>query len=72
VLFVWLFLLSLLFLLAKETRVSGHVAVVVRARNGQSYVEHVPVASAPQRNHVYGRVTYLQSLIGQERWRLGS
>lgn len=71
VLFVWVFLLSLLFLLAKETRVSGHVAVMVRARNGQSYVENVPVHSAQHRGDVYNRVTYLQSLIGQERRRLG-
>lgn len=71
VVLVWFFLLSLLFLLAKETRTAGYVAVVVQSRGGQSYVENVPVHSAVQRADVFNRVTFLQSLIGQERWRLG-
>jgi hypothetical protein len=33
-------------------------------------VENIPVANAAQRIDVFNRVTYLQSLIGQERHRL--
>ncbi len=69
VVFIWFFLLSLLFLLAREMRVSGYIAVTVFA-NGQSYVENIPVASAAQRAEVLGRVGYLQGLIGQHRNRM--
>jgi hypothetical protein len=68
VIFIWFFLLSLLFLLARETRVSGYVAIHIQA-NGQSYTEQVPVADAFQRADVLNRVTYLQSVIGQARYR---
>jgi len=66
VVFIWFFLLSLLFLLAKETRVSGYVAVHVQA-GGQSFTEQVPVWNAQQRADVLNRVAYLQQLIGQAR-----
>jgi hypothetical protein len=71
VLFIWFFLLSLLFLLARETRIQGFVAVTVYGPNGQSYIEHLPVWSAEARADVFNRVTYLQGLIGLERRRLG-
>jgi hypothetical protein len=70
VIFIWFFLLSLLFLLARESRVTGYVTVTIHA-GAQSYVENVPVWNAAQRADVLNRVTYLQGLIGQERWRLG-
>lgn len=70
VLFIWFFLLSLLFLLARESRVQGFVSVTVFA-GGQSYVENVPVWNAAQRYDVFNRVAFLQQLIGQERMRVG-
>ena len=71
VLFIWFFLLSLLFLLAREVRISGFVNVTVWAPDGQSYTENLPIWNAPQRVDVFNRVTYLQSIIGQQRSRLG-
>lgn len=70
VLFIWFFLLSLLFLLARESRVQGFISVTVFV-DGRSYVENVPVWDAAQRADVYNRVAYLQALIGQERVRVG-
>ncbi|KRE22862.1 hypothetical protein [Agromyces sp. Soil535] len=70
VIFIWFFLLSLLFLLARETRVQGFVAVTIFA-GGFSYVENVPVWNAAQRADVLNRAAFLQGLIGQERYRLG-
>lgn len=70
VIFIWFFLLSLLFLLARESRVQGFVSVTVFA-GGQSYVENVPVWNESQRYEVFNRVAYLQGLIGQERVRVG-
>ncbi|WP_291048769.1 hypothetical protein [Herbiconiux sp.] len=67
VVFIWFFLLSLLFLFARETRVSGFVAVHIQAGN-QAYTEQVPVWSAQQRADVLQRAAYLQSLIGQARY----
>ncbi|KQO97722.1 hypothetical protein [Leifsonia sp. Leaf264] len=67
VLFIWFFFLSLLFLLAREVRVSGYVQVVIQA-GGQSYVEQVPISSSSQRADVFNRVTYPQSLIGRARY----
>ncbi|KTR86382.1 hypothetical protein [Leucobacter chromiiresistens] len=66
ILFIWFFLLSLLFLLARETRIHGHVAVTVYA-DGQSYVEHIPVYSVADRASVFHRVAHLQYLIGNAR-----
>ncbi|WP_188896419.1 hypothetical protein [Microlunatus endophyticus] len=67
---VWFFLLSLLFLLAKESRLQGYIAVTVTTPRGQSYVEQVPVANGKARYEVFNRVSYLQNLIGRERARL--
>ncbi|MBN9613412.1 MAG: hypothetical protein J0H64_08140 [Actinobacteria bacterium] len=67
IIFIWFFLLSLLFLLAKEARTFGYIAITVYA-DGQSYVEHVPVHSAQQRADVLARVGYLQQLIGHARF----
>lgn len=66
VLFIWFFLLSLLFLLARETRVMGYVAIHIQS-GARSYTEQVPVNSAQQRADVLNRVVYLQSLIGRAR-----
>ncbi|QEO14939.1 hypothetical protein FLP10_11315 [Agromyces intestinalis] len=71
ILFIWFFLLSLLFLLARETRVSGYVNVTVWGPGGQAYVENVPVWNAVQRGDVFNRVGYLQGLIGAARGRMG-
>jgi hypothetical protein len=68
---VWFFLLGLLFLLARERRVQGNVAVTVWAGNGQSYTEFVPISSEYERAEVVNRVAYLQGIIGQARWRKG-
>ncbi|WP_354191234.1 hypothetical protein [Arthrobacter sp. UYCu712] len=67
-LFIWFFLLSLLFLLARETRISGFIAVHIQAR-GYSYTEQVPVYSAQERADVLNRVLFLQGAIGQARNR---
>jgi len=37
----------------------------------QSFGANVPIWNAMQRVDVLNRVTYLQGLIGQERYRLG-
>lgn len=69
ILFIWFFLLSLLFLFAREPRVSGYVNVTLWGPGGQSYTENVPVWNAAQRADTFQRVTYLQSIIGQSRAR---
>jgi hypothetical protein len=46
--------LSLLFLLARETRLAGYFTVHVSAANGQSYTEQVAVHNALQRGGVGG------------------
>lgn len=66
VLFIWFFLLSLLFLFAKETRVSGFVAVHIQS-GGYSYTEQVPVHSAAERAEILRRALYVQGLIGRAR-----
>lgn len=70
VIFIWFFLLSLLFLLAREVRVQGYIGVTIWSQNGQSYSESVPVYNAQQRADILARAAYLQGLIGQERWRV--
>ncbi|MGO4489177.1 hypothetical protein [Microbacterium sp. 2RAF4] len=67
VLFIWFFLLSLLFLLAREVRVTGYVNVTIWGPEGQSYTENVPVWNAAQRADVFNRVAYLQGIIGHQR-----
>ena len=66
IIFIWFFFLSLLFLLAKETRTRGYVAVHIQA-GPHSYTEQVPVGNAVQRADVFNRVAYIQSLIGHAR-----
>jgi hypothetical protein len=74
IVFIWFFLLSLLFLLAKERRISGYVAVHIQCGD-QSFMEQVPVYSDAQRADVFNRVRFLQGLIGQARanaqWKNG-
>ncbi|MFJ3956238.1 hypothetical protein [Arthrobacter sp. NPDC090010] len=66
ILFIWFFLLSLLFLLARESRVRGYIAVHIQA-GAYSYTEQVPVASEGARADVMNRVLFAQSLIGRAR-----
>lgn len=67
ILFIWFLLLSLLFLLARERRISGFVSVQVLGPNGQVHAQQIPVASDAARWDVLNRVNYLQSLIGHAR-----
>lgn len=69
VVFIWVFFLSLFFLLARETRVSGYVNVTIWGPAGQSYTENVEIWSSEHRSDVFQRVTYLQGLIGHQRTR---
>lgn len=64
--FIWFFLLSLLFLLAKESRMGGFIAVHFQA-GGYSYTEQVPVTNELQRADVFNRVHFLQTQIGRAR-----
>ena len=67
VLFIWFFFLSLLFLLARESRVAGFIAVHIQSGDGRSYTEQIPVQSDWERYDVLNRVNYLQSVIGNAR-----
>ncbi|WP_156118272.1 hypothetical protein [Microbacterium sp. ZOR0019] len=69
ILFIWVFFLSLLFLLAKEIRITGFVNVTIWGPNGQSYTENVPIWNTEQRLDTFQRVTYLQGVIGYQRAR---
>lgn len=60
--------LSLLFLLAKDTHVSGAVMVSVRGRRG-GYIEQVPVSGPGAQAlvaDVHGRVQFSQNVIWQQ------
>ncbi|MEU7613692.1 hypothetical protein [Micromonospora sp. NPDC049204] len=62
--FFCLFVLSLLFLLVKETRHHGTVQVTVT--NGpQQYVARIPVADQAQVAHINNQVNYARSLSGR-------
>lgn len=66
IVFIWFFLLSLLFLLAKERRMGGWVAVHIAA-GPYSYTEQVPVRSEQQRAEVFNKVHFMQTQIGRAR-----
>lgn len=66
VIFIWFFLLSLLFLLAKDSRMGGFIAVHIQAGN-YSYTKQVPVSNELQRADVFNRVHFLQTQIGRAR-----
>jgi hypothetical protein len=66
IVFIWFFLLSLLFLLAKETRVRGYILVIVQSGE-QSYTDQVPVYSAISRDSAINKLAHIQSLIGWAR-----
>lgn len=68
VIFIWFFFLSLLFLLARETRVAGFVAVHVKAGT-QAYTDQIAIQNDAQRYDVMNRINYLQSLIGGARYQ---
>lgn len=53
--------LSLLFLLAKETRFHGTVNVAV-TNGSQQYVARIPVYHPQQVHHIYNQVNYVRSL----------
>jgi hypothetical protein len=60
--FFIVFLLSLLFLLARESRLSGYVQVT--ARNGHlQYQSNVPVISAATAPDVFGRVQFARHVV---------
>lgn len=66
IVFIWFFLLSLLFLLAKERRMGGWVAVHIQA-GPYSYTEQVPIRAEYQRMEVFNKVHFLQAQIGRAR-----
>jgi hypothetical protein len=70
VLTVWFFLLGLLFLLARERRTQGNIAVTL-VSGGRMHTEFIPVWNEAQRIDVFNRVGYLQNVIGQARVRRG-
>ncbi|WP_220387280.1 hypothetical protein [Agreia bicolorata] len=60
--FFFVFVLSLLFLLARESRLTGFVQVT--ARNGHlQYQSNVPVTSAATAPDVFGRVQYARHVV---------
>lgn len=59
--FFCLFVLSLLFLLVRETRHHGTVQVTV-TNGGQQYVARIPVADQAQVAHINNQVNYARSL----------
>jgi hypothetical protein len=59
--FFCLFVLSLLFLLVKETRHHGTVQVTV-TNGAQQYVARIPVADQAQVAHINNQVNYARSL----------
>ncbi len=61
------FFLGLLFLLAKENVITGYITLTVTSDQGHVFTEHVPVNSFILRDDIFGRVNYLQFLIGQAR-----
>jgi hypothetical protein len=64
ILTIWICLLGLLFLLAKEQRTSGYVQVSVQA-NGFYYATQVPVNGPGVMGEIEGRVNYVRSLAAQ-------
>lgn len=68
ILTVWFFLLGFLFLLAKTSVVSGHVAVTITNMDGRQHVEYVRVGSESQRLAVFAQVAYVQQLVNHARW----
>lgn len=69
IVFIWFFLLSLLFLLAREERASGSIVVTVTHNAGGQWVEHVPIQAPHWRDDTLARVSYLQNLVGVARAR---
>jgi predicted permease len=67
ILFIWFFFLSLLFLFARETRVSGYVAMTLQSGE-MMYTEQIQVFNDMQRADTLNRISYLQTLIGRARF----
>jgi len=63
------FFLGLLFLLVRDTRVSGHVVVQFSTGTQMVHAEHIPIGSQYDRDEQFRRVSFLQSLIGSVRAR---
>lgn len=60
--FFFVFILSLLFLLARESRLTGYVQVTVR--NGHlQYQSNIPVMSSATAPDVFGRVEYARHAV---------
>ena len=59
--FCFLFVFSLLFLLAKEYAYRG--VVIVSVSSGEhEYVERIPVLSRPHMEQIYGQVNFVRAL----------
>ena len=63
------FLIGLLFLLAKEDSISGHVSLTISTTEGHTYTELIPVFSEQSHHDTISRVNYLQSLVAHARAR---
>ncbi|MBE2998430.1 hypothetical protein IDM40_06880 [Nocardiopsis sp. HNM0947] len=61
--FLWTCLLGLLFLLAKETRTTGHIQVTVQ-REGHFHATVVPANSPMDAQRIHQQVNYVRSLSG--------
>ena len=57
---IWVCLLGLLFLAVKEERYTGEVTVSVRAGDGRTWSESVPVSSTSARDFLLNRVSWAQ------------
>lgn len=63
----WIFLLGLLFLLVRETRLHGYVFVTIEDRyDGRIWVQPLVVNSYVQRFRVFGLFNYFQEIVAYE------
>lgn len=61
ILFIWFCLLSLLFLLVKETKTTGHIQVTVQG-GGHYHAAQIPVSHRSYVHHVNQQVNHARSL----------
>ena len=61
ILFIWTCLLSLLFLLVKETKTSGHIQITVQG-SGHYHAAQIPVSHKAYVHHVNQQVNHARSL----------
>jgi len=68
--FIWVFLLSLFFLLIRETRTSGVIFVTIEDRvDGRIWTESLIVGAGFQRTDILKRYAHLQKIIN---WRISA